>query len=964
MSQQAAELSTVGLHVEPNPAVVRSLRPRLIVGGIACWSLLYFLYALFVSPLGETPKMAYELALPSAMPAVPQNHVRLAKQHLPQAKWVPQAKYQLQTEHSLIFAEDWQHLEENHAVRFENFAMIVLPRADADATEAPLTILSNAAIVQFARDFNMEDPNPGRIVGAALEGDVQIQGANGLEIVGRNFIFSESACRIWSDDRVEFVYGLHRGHGLGLQMELMPLEGAPPQDLPAVSGIRSFRLRRDVQLELSVEQQSSSRVTIQSAGSFDFHLQDLVATFENEVRINRPTSPVEFDSLTCDLLKLFFESPEEPEQQESKQDFQTLPAKLTLTQIQAEGRNVVLISQANDMVARLNELVYHLQQRIAYLSANDKTTVRYRQTELASQSITFQHNQENEIESAWCRGRGNLSHFDPVDGRLIASASWSEELRKQVDEQTGLDTITLLGDAILSYPEQKIGLAGQSIRLWYEVGKKVSVKTDQQSRPTWDRIQPTKLTAEKDVAVLSPQFQGKTNKLTANINWLANEPTVVTTEQSPANNERASDTTPDKSSADPVQLTADDIEVQLTADGSRRVDLKQVIATDHLQAIQQSEPGAEPARMSGDRLQIDRDVANEERFHLSGSPAKLHSHEIHVEGEHIYLDRLRNQSWVEGPGLLQLPVSKSLDGDKLSEPQNLEVWWQERMQFDGRKASFFRDVHAVMGESRLSCQAMDVELTREISFQQDTKPRDAKVEIEQITCHEGVELDSYEYEAGKLTGVRRARFWNLTIFPQTGKARALGPGELIMSRRGKGDRAKLAPVATVAANEPVHADQADWEYTRVNFVGETEGNFQQRCATFRDRVQIVYGPVEQPLQTIDPDKLPKDGGWMRCDRLELFHRTLPDSTERYFELLATGNAELEGSTFHARANSISFDESKGLYMLRSLGNNKATIWRQKTPGADYSRAEAQRMEFSPSRQKLKLDQTIGLQGVQ
>ncbi|MCH8828937.1 MAG: hypothetical protein IID45_05100 [Planctomycetes bacterium] len=76
-----------------------------------------------------------------------------------------------------------------------------------------------------------------------------------------------------------------------------------------------------------------------------------------------------------------------------------------------------------------------------------------------------------------------------------------------------------------------------------------------------------------------------------------------------------------------------------------------------------------------------------------------------------------------------------------------------------------------------------------------------------------------------------------------------------------------------------------------------------------------------------------------------------------------GNAELEGRTFHARADSISYNEAQGLYLLRSLGNRNATIWRQLKPGGKLKRAVAKRMEFNPARNWLKLDQTIGLDGV-
>ena len=82
-------------------------------------------------------------------------------------------------------------------------------------------------------------------------------------------------------------------------------------------------------------------------------------------------------------------------------------------------------------------------------------------------------------------------------------------------------------------------------------------------------------------------------------------------------------------------------------------------------------------------------------------------------------------------------------------------------------------------------------------------------------------------------------------------------------------------------------------------------------------------------------------------------------------MLANGNAEMEGQNreFHGMADTISYDESKGMFMLRSIGTRKATIWRQTRPGAEPSRAEAQRMEFIPSRNDLKTFGTSGVEGL-
>ena len=128
-------------------------------------------------------------------------------------------------------------------------------------------------------------------------------------------------------------------------------------------------------------------------------------------------------------------------------------------------------------------------------------------------------------------------------------------------------------------------------------------------------------------------------------------------------------------------------------------------------------------------------------------------------------------------------------------------------------------------------------------------------------------------------------------------------------------------------------------------------------------MRIVYGPVERPPHTIDADALPKDGGWMRSKMLQITQHEETKTAPSYVTLLAQGNAELDGRKFHGRADRISYDESQGLYILKSLGKRQATIWRQTQVGGEESRSDAQRMEFIPSRNRLKLDRTTSLNGL-
>jgi hypothetical protein len=236
-------------------------------------------------------------------------------------------------------------------------------------------------------------------------------------------------------------------------------------------------------------------------------------------------------------------------------------------------------------------------------------------------------------------------------------------------------------------------------------------------------------------------------------------------------------------------------------------------------------------------------------------------------------------------------------------------------------------------------------------------------------CRDGVELKSQEYRENRLVEVRLARGFEFVIDQATGKVTAQGPGTLVSFRRGNSNRAGFGVVAGVRANHALAAESAEWEYTRIDFTGKMQGNTKDRVTTFRDRVHVIYGPVAQVTQTIDDehppideDNLPKNGGWMRCNVLQLTQYPETKKLPAYVEMAATGNAELEGRSFHALAYSVTYDESKGLYVLTGDGKRDAQIWRESAPGAQRGSQTGQRMEFLPASNQLKIDRAGAGQG--
>jgi hypothetical protein len=71
---------------------------------------------------------------------------------------------------------------------------------------------------------------------------------------------------------------------------------------------------------------------------------------------------------------------------------------------------------------------------------------------------------------------------------------------------------------------------------------------------------------------------------------------------------------------------------------------------------------------------------------------------------------------------------------------------------------------------------------------------------------------------------------------------------------------------------------------------------------------------------------------------------------------------LDGRSFHAMAHSVTYDESKGLYILSGDGKRDAQIWHERTPGGPRSSQPGQRMEFIPALNQLKIDRAGAGQG--
>lgn len=998
---------------------------------------LYVLYALLVTPV-FTPNIEITSGKDRIKTEWTGDYTtasqREAARYLKDQTWTADAGYQVRTDEAYFYSDEWQQVPDSKQVEFRPFALLWRSKGESPDSE-PIAIIAESALIEFESVFDRSHPHPGRVVGGALQGNVQVRGPKGLLITGRNFNFSEGALRAWSDNPVAFRYAANSGKGHGMELDLIPQPGPPGNDKPAIAGVRIVRLLRDVVMDLQSEQKENRRpadkVRITCAGNFDFNVETHVASFHKEVRVTHPTENRQFDRLNSDVLTIVFE-PERPPQSVAASDVvdpkpegsltKSINPELGFRRLRAEGAPAVLVSERGDLRTTMTELTYDAQSKV--LAMRDARQVRLTQknNEITCPEITAEHDDDGRIIRAICRGAGKLTRYDiaqPLrDGKrpIGFTAEWSTQLQKQPDTQAGLDLIELEGNARVHQTGQMALRAG-IIRLWIEA-EDVDGKANRPARSARGefsdtKARPKRMLALNQVTFGSRQITGDTERLEV---WfeegrLPNTPaappvnaadrngpvqptsalriapggyydvpsiipatarnqagrpagrvvpTAATTRVAAGTAGHARKPAKNRDMDRAAHISSQLIRVRALAQGEK-TDVAEVIAEGKVIVTQQHDGENLPLRITGDQLHLWNHSELHQVVDVLGKPAQIKDRGMELEGKKVHFDRGENIVRVDGKGLLRLPVKNTLEGKPLPQAKSLDIHWEEQMRFNGETAKFFAGVRATLDQDELRCEEMDVTLSRRISFAEGADDSE-EIKVNTVVCRDGVELKSHEYKENRLIGIRKATGFEFALNQKTGAISAQGPGTLQSWGRGSAKRASLEPAAGVKANRPLQTDPVNWEYTRVDFAGNMAGNFNDRATTFKDRVRIVYGPVDGATDIIDEDNLPKDAGWLRCDALSLQQHPESAAQKAYFEIFASGNAELEGRSFHALGDNVTYDESKGLYIISANGRREATIWRENARTGRRDMVPAKRFEFVPALNELRVIEASSFQG--
>jgi hypothetical protein len=382
-----------------------------------------------------------------------------------------------------------------------------------------------------------------------------------------------------------------------------------------------------------------------------------------------------------------------------------------------------------------------------------------------------------------------------------------------------------------------------------------------------------------------------------------------------------------------------------------------------MRETQTATPDERPMLILGDQVQMIDVNKPCTAVMVTGDQAHFEGRGMSLDGSNINLNRGTNRLWVDGPGQMDLPMDKDLEGHPLEHPGAVQVHWQRKMNFDGRTARFEESVVASTSNRQLHTETLDVSLRQPILFTDANNH--PPPQVGQLQCSGGVALEGRAFDAQGQQSIEFFQAPDLTINTVSGRTHAGGPGWVTTLRRGSADPLQMGiagpPGATppaVAPRNPNQQNPNQLTYLNVVYQGSIEGNIHSREMTFQDQVVTVYGPVDSWDAVLDPNHLESlgDRGMvLHCGQMTVAQMSMPGGAQPVGEMIARDHALVENVKFTARAARISYTQLKGLLILEGDGRSKAELWRQKYHSGPVSNFRAQKIEYWPADERLRVD---------
>ncbi len=833
------------------------------------------------------------------------------------------------------------------------------------------------AILQFDRNLDVSATRFGNFQAGFIPGSVHAQGIpfpparsatptstppakdspdpETMELLTQNLQFDER--HVWTSQDVEFRWGSGYGSGRDLTISLANIQLSDGAESQAswVESVRLLRLKRlHLMLPGGPEGEAGAPgqvpVDVSADGPLTFHLQQGVAQIQRNVLMERRDPQGGEQRLRCDQLELRMTAGRKSGTTENSAGSGDLSSNLRLPSLRPRR----LILRGTPAVLEMTA------------AESDRAGSSYRM-EAAELDYELGGTGDGTTDpgtlvaaSPTARGKTETRDAGPTraralgPGRFVMTPSANPTQPMEVSWQRLASWVADPTQGVLNVEGNARAVSAEQGSITAERLTVVAVRDLAATKgPGW---QPSAIRAEQQVHVDSPFLQGNTEQLAIRFVPPAPAPAGESTstplqlrdaQSGPSFPSAAGD---EPSSRLDVRASQVQVVVEHSASMSRLRDatLRGRVQCQELPAI-----AGTPSRFAveGDEAHLAHLSPQTGTVDVVGQPALLRASEVELTGPNVHLDVASNRAWIDGAGQASVPVAQEIAGQIPQPAARATLTWNERLDFDGQFL-VCQDGISIRGPLQLvRGDVLRLKLAQPIHFDR-VRESASPIRLESTEIQGHVFVENRTLDANGIASIESGQLQELAIEHPTGSLRGQGPGWVETIRRSR----TTAGLGTTS--DPTSGDDSGLAFVRAEFQRGLTGNLQDKEVRFFDHVRAVYGPVDHWSRRVSAsrrEELPPGGLLMRCQELVLLQgtRSIPGMTP--LEIIARGNTAIEGASFIANADRLSYDQAKDLLVLEGTDRSDAHIWYKDPTGLRSSEKVAKKLEFWPKSNRLKVD---------
>jgi hypothetical protein len=376
----------------------------------------------------------------------------------------------------------------------------------------------------------------------------------------------------------------------------------------------------------------------------------------------------------------------------------------------------------------------------------------------------------------------------------------------------------------------------------------------------------------------------------------------------------------------PIQLEAKDVVIYVATVGTKK-QLDKVDASNNVHVQQEAEKADEKGLdITGDLLTLTRDPKGDSILTVFGDARKLARFEMGetiLLGPKVTVDQISNVAHVEGQGAMEMPSKTSIDGERPAKPgTRMTIHWNKDMTFDGKNAHFTGGVQGYQDHSLVKSETMQAVMDRMVVFREGQKLNQG-AKVERLLCNKNVYiLDEVLDKDQKRMQASILECRDLSVNNIDGPTHAYGPGRLRHLALGDKDAE-----STGGAPKPAPKDK-EMKLTQIEFRGwmfsNTKANYKN--ATFLEGVEVYNVPSEVFEVKLSPERLPKEGFYLKCEKLKLLARQEEQKTVQ--AMVAETQVFFRTQECWGYADTVSFDEASDNIILDAAPGNLVRFYKR------------------------------------